>query len=247
MTGMLASVTNLLEARIVLKAGADIIDLKQPAKGALGALETKQVSDIRNNLGQNCRVSATIGDFPTQPKTVVDAVTKMAATGVDYVKLGFFPGGSWKKTIDALAATARTGTRLIAVFFGDTGIDHCWTKHLANAGFHGAMIDTMDKSKGSLTQVCSESTIRSFIGAAKSDRLLCGLAGSLKIHDIPVLLNLEPDYLGFRGALCLDDRRTGELDAIAVKTIRGLVPRSTNKRDFAMSISGPEQGASAPA
>ena len=32
--------------------------------------------------------------------------------------------------------------------------------------------------------------------------LLTGLAGSLEAADVPRLLLLAPDYLGFRGALC---------------------------------------------
>ena len=38
MTGMLASVNSVAESLLVLSAGVDIIDLKQPALGALGAL-----------------------------------------------------------------------------------------------------------------------------------------------------------------------------------------------------------------
>ncbi|MEJ2115924.1 MAG: (5-formylfuran-3-yl)methyl phosphate synthase, partial [Gammaproteobacteria bacterium] len=37
MTGMLASVRNLEEAMMVYQGGADIIDLKEPNEGALGA------------------------------------------------------------------------------------------------------------------------------------------------------------------------------------------------------------------
>ena len=38
MTALLASVTDLQEARMALKGGANIIDLKDPARGALGAV-----------------------------------------------------------------------------------------------------------------------------------------------------------------------------------------------------------------
>ena len=37
-TGMLASVANLAEARLAAAGGADIVDLKNPVAGALGAL-----------------------------------------------------------------------------------------------------------------------------------------------------------------------------------------------------------------
>ncbi|MGH8473542.1 MAG: (5-formylfuran-3-yl)methyl phosphate synthase, partial [Gammaproteobacteria bacterium] len=38
MTGFLASVASVQEARVVLEAGADVVDLKAPAQGVLGAL-----------------------------------------------------------------------------------------------------------------------------------------------------------------------------------------------------------------
>ena len=41
MTGMLASVATLKEAKIVLDQKVDIIDLKNPKLGALGALDQK--------------------------------------------------------------------------------------------------------------------------------------------------------------------------------------------------------------
>ncbi|MGH8719286.1 MAG: (5-formylfuran-3-yl)methyl phosphate synthase, partial [Burkholderiales bacterium] len=41
-----------------------------------------------------------------------------------------------------------------------------------------------------------------FISRAKSLGLMTGLAGSLKVEDVPSLLELGPDYLGFRSALC---------------------------------------------
>ena len=50
MTGMLASVNCLKEAQQVQEAGADIIDLKAPEAGALGALE---INDCRRILRNN--------------------------------------------------------------------------------------------------------------------------------------------------------------------------------------------------
>jgi dihydroneopterin aldolase len=50
--------------------------------------------------------------------------------------------------------------------------------------------------------------------------LLCGLAGSLRLEDIPLLLRYRPDYLGFRGALCVQRQRTAALDDKAVARIK---------------------------
>ena len=43
---MLASVTSVDEALIALDAGVDMIDLKNPSTGALGALDPALVKDI---------------------------------------------------------------------------------------------------------------------------------------------------------------------------------------------------------
>ena len=46
MTGMLASVNSIEDALLALSAGVNIIDLKQPALGALGALDMATVKQV---------------------------------------------------------------------------------------------------------------------------------------------------------------------------------------------------------
>lgn len=223
MTGMLASIANPEEARLAAAAGADIIDLKAPHAGALGALPHAMVREIVAEL-QNLRpVSATIGDLPMEPAAVLAAVREMAATGVDYVKIGFFPGGDWAGTMEALAPVANS-IRLIAVLFGDQAPDLQSITRLAQAGFTGAMLDTADKSKGSLTAICSMNYLRDFVALVKNHDMLCGLAGSLRVTDIEPLAQLAPDYLGFRGALCHQHRRTSGIDADALQGVRAMLP-----------------------
>ncbi|MDD5037306.1 MAG: (5-formylfuran-3-yl)methyl phosphate synthase [Methylococcaceae bacterium] len=223
MTGMLASVENLDEARLVVELGADIIDLKAPSAGALGALPVETVRAIVAELGERRPFSATIGDLPMQPQRVLEAVEAMAATGVDYVKIGFFPAGDWSGTLDALVPVAERGFRLVAVLFGDRKPDLAQVGELARAGFAGVMLDTLDKRAGSLTQVCELPFLGDFVAETQAQGLLCGLAGSLRQGDIPELLNLHPDYLGFRGALCRQHERTAALDRKAVETIRAMI------------------------
>lgn len=219
MTGMLASVNSLEEAARVLDAQVDIIDLKQPEQGALGALETGLVKEIVTDINGRCPVSATVGDLPMQPALVFDAVKAMAETGVDYIKIGFFPGGDWLATVDKLAALTKQYA-LIAVLFADTQPDLSIIAALKDACFKGVMLDTMDKQKGSLTQVMDQTAIGQFVAQAKACQLLCGLAGSLRLADIAGLMAYRPDYLGFRGALCQQHNRTAQLDAEAIIRIR---------------------------
>ncbi len=225
MTGMLASVENLVEARQALQAGADIIDLKAPSRGALGALDLQTVTEIVAELDGRIPVSATVGDLAMDPRPVTQAVKAMAATGVSYVKIGFFPGGDWRGTVLSLQPLAASGVRLVAVLFGDDAPELSHIADLAEAGFAGAMLDTRNKRAGSLPRVCPPQYLHAFIAEARAHGLLCGLAGSLRKDDIPPLLKLQPDYLGFRGALCRMHDRTACLDVDAVLSIRGLLPR----------------------
>jgi uncharacterized protein (UPF0264 family) len=227
MTRMLASVNSLPEAQLVYRAGADIIDLKQPAAGALGALPLEEVVRIRAWCAGRIPVSATVGDLPMQPDLIFGAVEAMAATGVDYVKIGFFPGGDWSGVVQKLSALAHVHA-LIAVLFGDAPPpDSAFLPTLQQAGFAGVMLDTMDKSRGSLPAILPLPSIRGFVEEARTHNLLCGLAGSLRLEDIPALLQYRPDYLGFRGALCVRHRRTAELDGEAAARIKQAVGGGT--------------------
>ena len=49
--------------------------------------------------------------------------------------------------------------------------------------------------------------LENFVKISKKENLSIGLAGSLNVKDINPLLKLEPDYLGFRGALCIEKKR----------------------------------------
>ena len=222
MTGLLASARNLAEARLALAGGADIIDLKEPWAGALGAVPTARMREIRSALGPGVRLSATIGDHPMHPQSLATAVTTTAATGVDYVKVGFFAGGDREGCIATLAAAAARGVAIVAVLFADLGIDLALLDALHGAGARGAMLDTARKGTGLCQQLKSQQ-LAVFVQRCRERDLLCGLAGSLRLADIPPLLALAPDYLGFRGALCNGDRR-GRLDAAALAAVRAGIP-----------------------
>lgn len=220
MTGMLASVNSAAEALLVLAAGVDIIDLKQPASGALGALDIATVQAIVAEVGGRCPVSATIGDLPMQPELIGNAVKAMAATGVDYIKIGFFPEGDSLACLSVLAAYNPHNTAMIAVLFADTAVDFSLLSQLKAAGFAGVMLDTMDKHCGPLPSLLTAEQLAHFVDSAKALNLLCGLAGSLRLADIAALMPYQADYLGFRGALCVHHERAGQLNPTAVVEIK---------------------------
>ncbi|MGC2011909.1 MAG: (5-formylfuran-3-yl)methyl phosphate synthase, partial [Pseudolabrys sp.] len=92
MTLLLASVTGSREAELAVTHGADIIDLKDPSQGALGALELSVVCDAVSTIAGRRPTSAVIGDLPMEPGAIAAAVAATAKTGVDFVKVGLFAG-----------------------------------------------------------------------------------------------------------------------------------------------------------
>lgn len=226
MTAFLASVMSAAEADIVCAAGAagaDIVDLKDPRHGALGALPATTISTIVRHVAGRHPVSATIGDLPMVPDVVVDAVRRTATLGVDIVKIGIFPGPPPTPCIDALAPLAGQGVRLVAVLFADAGPDMSLLDKLADNGFTGVMLDTVGKRSGGLRSCLDDERLGKFVERSRHRGLLTGLAGSLTIDDIAPLLALQPDYLGFRGALT-SGGRDGAVDPHRVARIRAAIP-----------------------
>lgn len=219
MTWLLASVRDLEEAELAWAGGAELVDLKDPDRGALGAWPEAELHRAVARLGERAVLSATTGDLPMAPERLVAAARATAATGVAYVKIGFFRGGDHAACAEALAAVAADGARLVAVLMADQGPDLGLLSRLAEAGFAGVMLDTADKRTGGLRRHLDQATLARFVAEAQALGLLCGLAGSLGLTDIPPLAALGPDYLGFRGALC-HGARTGSLDPRALAELR---------------------------
>lgn len=225
MARMLASVQNRQEAEVAFQSGADIIDLKDPAKGALGAVDLAKLLEVIDFIDGRCAVSAACGDLPMNPEIIRAVAGNFAGTGADYIKIGFFPSPDLNGCIEALRSLS-PHNKLIAVLFADYndryGSD-LFDQLKAN-GFHGVMIDTADKSKGRLLDHMAPDQIGNFVKDAQARGLMVGAAGSLEAPDVPRLLAYNPDYLGFRGALCSGRDRTAAIDLRATVKIRGLIP-----------------------
>lgn len=236
----LASVTSLEEARIVLSGGADIIDCKDPRAGALGALPPAIVSAIRDALPRAVPVSATIGDLPLEPGIVAAAVGSMAAAGADFVKIGFFAEGDVDATLAALAERS-SATKLIAVLLADEQPDLSLVPRIADAGFSGVMLDTAAKDGRTLLDAMPTPMLAAFVADARAAGLMSGLAGSLRLGDIPALQRIWPDVLGFRGALCHGAAREAALDPAAVASVRKALnrrPRFIRREAMAVEVVG---------
>ncbi|PNG26200.1 (5-formylfuran-3-yl)methyl phosphate synthase [Methylocella silvestris] len=221
MTAMLASVINEAEAGTALASAVDMIDLKDPARGALGALPARLVAAIVATVAGRKKTSAAAGDRFAAPADALEAACALAATGVDFVKIGLAAGGA--AIVDALGAY-KENAGLIGVLFADQNPDLDLLNIMAERGFKGAMLDTFEKGAGRLLDHMDVAALAVFVDRCRELGLICGLAGSLEAPDVPRLLPLRPDYLGFRGSLCKGGDRGGALDLAAVAMIRDLIP-----------------------
>jgi len=205
MMRLLASVRDGAEATDALAAGADIIDFKDPAHGALGALPPAEIARGIALVAGRAPTSATAGDWPLESRALVAAARRIGATGVDYVKLGLLPGAALSACIHELRGVAREH-RLVAVFFADRGVPLAALEALRAAGFAGAMLDTAEKAGGGLRRHLDDAALARFVELGRAAGLMTGLAGSLRLEDIAPLGRIGPDLLGFRGALCAEGR-----------------------------------------
>lgn len=221
---LLASVTDASEARLVAALGADLVDAKNPAAGALGALPASTVTAIREAVPRHIPVSATIGDPVDDVVETTSAVYRMAAAGADIVKIGLRPGAGAARVLAAVGGIDLGTSRFVGVLLADEGIELDLVPAASAAGFAGLMLDTADKRRGALPDLVTADEMRRFVAVVQAAGMFAGLAGSLRAEHVEGLLRFSPDVLGFRGGLCRQGNRTSQIDAEAVRAIRRIIP-----------------------
>lgn len=224
MTLFLASVNGPGEADIALAHGADIIDV------TIGPTDTSGLPQLRAIVAAVAGrrpISTGVGRLPMEPDRVADMVAELAQAGADYVRVGLARDGKREDSIRALSAVA-SRVKLIGVLFAEHGAENSANMALAalmaERGFAGAMLDTADKHTGRLLDHLDITALADFTHAFRSHGLRAGLAGSLEAPDIPRLLLIAPDFLGFRGALCIKDDQGIRIDPQAIDIVRALIP-----------------------
>jgi FolB domain-containing protein len=223
MTRMLASVADAAEASVVLQLGADIIDLKDARQGALGAVSLDSARQAIAAVAGRSETSAALGDPPYDEEGLLENARALAAMGVDTVKLAV-DANTLDRFGESLSRVARE-VGLVGMMFADEKPDFALLARLWELGFKGAMLDTRDKTRGRLSAHLEVVQVNEFCTQCRSLNLISGLAGSLEAPDVPRLLLVRPDVLGFRGALCDARDRRAAIDPAAVVLIRDLIPR----------------------
>lgn len=224
-TGLLVSVRSAAEAETAFIGGADLIDVKEPSRGPLGAADPATWAEIHRAIAGRAPTSVALGEL------LDERIETLAAEcgGFQFAKIGLAACQErgwvdrWRRVVQSLPV----GTLPVPVAYADwraagapsprvaLTIAECSLSRLM-------LIDTFDKSRGTLLCHLDQDYLADLAREAKSSGVRLVLAGSLGRESIPSLLELKPRYLGVRGAAC-SGGRDGTIDLSRVKTLARLV------------------------
>lgn len=244
---LLVSVMDPAEVAAAVGGGADIVDVKDPRSGPLGAPAPDVVCAVREAVGSSCLTSVALGETTRPPRALLAEARLAAAIGTDFVKLvladGRRPSTALLLRVVEAVREAGVETLVVAVAYADVeATQRGWPLELpalaADAGARAAMLDTAHKNGTCLLDHLQESSLGLFIERARRVGLQVGLAGSLGAAEIRRLLPLAPDVVGVRGAACRGGR-VGRVDAGRVRRLAHLVRRQRTPSGTTISISIP--------
>jgi uncharacterized protein (UPF0264 family) len=234
---LLVSVVSVSEVEAALEGGADIVDVKDPAEGSLGAPRPELLRTIRALVTPPSELSAALGDAPHLPGTLALAAAGAASCGADYVKIGLMGSARPQQALEMLVAVgaaareANPPARLVAVAYADASrVNALPPRELPRiakrAGAHGVMLDTAVKDGSSSFAALGEQGVAEFVAEARSLGLMTALAGSLGPGEMGRALALRVDLVGVRGSSC-DGGRDGTVSATRVRALRSALDSAT--------------------
>ena len=118
---LLVSVVDADEARTAAAAGADIVDVKNPGEGSLGAPSPAVIVGVRAAVPAELPVSAAIGDMPNLPGTAALAALGAVRSGATFVKVGLWGVSTEDEAVDLLRAVREgaAGAVVVAAAYAD--------------------------------------------------------------------------------------------------------------------------------
>lgn len=222
---LLVSPATIEEAKHAL--AADIVDVKRPEEGSLGASFPWIIRAIKDLTHKP--VSAAIGDFDYKPGGASLTALGAAAAGADFVKIGLMFDGE-----EEALALIRAVTRAVKDPYPDKNVVIAaysdWERLdtispfdmaplVAKAGADIAMVDTGIKDGRSTFEFMDEEQLLEFTTRNRTLGLQTALAGSLKFPDIECLKRIDPEIIGVRGMVCGGDRTAMVREDLVLKAI----------------------------
>ena len=229
---LLVSPINIDEARAAANGGADIIDVKNPKEGSLGANFPWVIRAVKEAVNSKCPISATIGDMNYKPGTASLAALGAAVAGAEYVKVGLFDVQTTEQAFDMASHVVKSvkdydpNKKVVISGYSDyKRINSIAVSKLpavcADCGADVVMMDTGIKDGRSTFEFMSHEELSQFVASAHDLGLETAIAGTIKFEDIEPLNKIGPDIIGVRGCVCGGDRNS----AIQQKLVEALKAR----------------------
>jgi uncharacterized protein (UPF0264 family) len=212
---LLVSVSSANEAREADQGSADIIDAKDPARGALGPVSPRVFSEIRGVVADDRLVTAALGEAGEVPD-IEELARELVSRGAGLVKLGLaglhdaasvetairrvvrscsFPAHGGVVAVAYADAAPRWGTNRTSVL-----------EAAARAGARGVLIDTANKGGAGLTTLWSPTELAEWVGTVHGYGMFAAVAGKLRVEDLAIGADAGADIAGVRGAACVGGR-----------------------------------------
>ena len=214
MTGLLVSVRSAAEAAAALPH-VDLLDVKEPARGALGAADFKVISAVLRLASGQVPVSAALGELLELPdgwRTGLPPDLRFAKLGL----AGCAARPAWPTIWGHALSQLPPGVVPVAVAYADWST--CDAPAPAEVLCHGRqlgcgalLLDTLDKSGGGLLDRMPPAEAERLLADARECGLLTVVAGSLTVTSMATVLPWQPDFIAVRGAACRGQRTT-EID-----------------------------------
>jgi (5-formylfuran-3-yl)methyl phosphate synthase len=216
---LLVSVVSAVEAGRALAGGADIIDVKDPGEGALGAPSPRVLAEVVQAVGGTAPVSVALGDLPDLPHTAALAARGAALSGASFVKVGLRGVRKLDRAVammDAVSDAVGSHVSMIAATYADAGAldppafpPALLPPLVERTGIAGALVDTFVKNGRGLYGWLSEPQLADLVARTRRAGATFGLAGQLRLGE---LRRVDADIVGVRSAVCRGGDRAAHLE-----------------------------------
>jgi len=222
MTGLLLSVSDADEAATALAGGADLLDVKDPSLGSLGAASPTIWREVLSVARHRVPTSVALGEL-LELRESLDIET---LARFDYAKLGLAGCGrhsDWHTRRASVLDLLPPSVIPVAVVYADwQGCDapapQAILMQVAGMRCGAVLFDTHTKTGGDLFDHIPRAELGRRIADIRASGRLVVLGGSLRGASIARARDLGPNYIAVRAAACRDTR-TGPIDLGRVREL----------------------------
>ena len=247
MTQLLVSVRSAEEALAALRGGADWIDLKEPRRGPLGAVDAAVAREVVNAVDGRVPISAAAGELIDWPGATSRELVDVA--GITHFKLGLADCGEidwpsrWQASQDEFHDA---GKELVAAIYADyaSAGSPCPSDVVEQAcqtTGRWVLFDTFDKSAGALTDLLDKGILLDLLHSLREVGKRIAIAGRLNRDALPALPLELIDMVAVRGAACDGDRNSTVRAEKVAALRRALARDSPNSSDYLANLSAPQE------